>query len=326
MDRGADRDRRGRRRVQRRRRQLLDEPAAGLRARRVRQPDRGLAALGAVQPGDRLRVPAHAARRLHGGRLRARLDLRDRDAPQPGEAKRSPPPARAADPAHGRRAADAGSDLRRRRRGARGRRPPAREVRRLRMHLRDRARPDRVARRDLHRRRGQVGDRHPRSRLDARRVQHRHRRHRARPDPRRRGAARAHAPPPRLRHDGRDRLRAAGARRLARVLLVAQARLPGHEVVPASGRAQRHRRGGRHGGGLDRHRGGSPAVDRPGPDAHRGRGDERRRPLVRARRRDRPLRGARRDRGRLAAADREPPGADVGAGLPYGPPAKEPGR
>ena len=52
-------------------------------------------------PADRLRGPAHAPRRLHGRRLRRRLDLRGRRCCS-GRA-RPPAPARAADPAHGRR-------------------------------------------------------------------------------------------------------------------------------------------------------------------------------------------------------------------------------
>ena len=95
LDRRADRHRRDRRRLQRRRRELLDEPAAGLPARLGRQRHRRPAPEGALQPGDRLRGPAHAPRRLHGGRVRARLGLRDRHAAQPREAPRPPPPARA---------------------------------------------------------------------------------------------------------------------------------------------------------------------------------------------------------------------------------------
>ena len=81
LDRRADRDRRHRRRLQRRRGQLVDEPAAGLRARRPHgEPVTDVDPLGALfNPATGLRVPAHAARRLHGRRLRARLDLRDRD-------------------------------------------------------------------------------------------------------------------------------------------------------------------------------------------------------------------------------------------------------
>ena len=55
------------------------------------------------------------------------------------------------------------------------------------------------------------GDRDPRARLVPGRLQHRHRRHRARPDPRRRGAAGADPAPPLLRRDGRDRHGAAAA-------------------------------------------------------------------------------------------------------------------
>ena len=51
---------------------------------------------GPLQPGDRLRGPAHDPRRLHGRRLPRRLDLRGRDAEG---AARPPAPAGAADPA-----------------------------------------------------------------------------------------------------------------------------------------------------------------------------------------------------------------------------------
>ena len=51
---------------------------------------------------------------------------------------------------------------------------------------------------------------------------------------------------------------------LARDRLVAKARHPADAVVPARRRGLRGRRDHRDGGGLDRHRGRAPAVDRPG--------------------------------------------------------------
>ena len=89
-------DHRHRRRLLGRRRQRLDEPAAGLHPQRRRQGGRHRPAEGAVQPGDRLRGAAHDPRRLHGRRLPRRLDLRGRDAER---AARPPAPAGPADPA-----------------------------------------------------------------------------------------------------------------------------------------------------------------------------------------------------------------------------------
>ncbi len=182
---------------------------------------------------------------------------------KPERAKRSPPPARAADPADGRGDPHPGADLRRRRRGARGRRPPALEVRRLRVHLRDRARPDRVARRDLHRRRASsAGSGSPGStRCSSASA----------PTPSSPASTRS----PTTRSRPRTRCSTSPSTRWSgsaspcsplggwlALCLVAQARLPGDEVVPARGRAQRHRRGRRDGGGLDRDRGRTTAVDR----------------------------------------------------------------
>ena len=73
------------------------------------------------------------------------------------------------------------------------------------VHLQGRTRPDRVPRRDLHRRPGQGRDRDPRARLVPGRVQHEHGRHRPQPDPRGRSAARLDDAAPLLRHDGGDR-------------------------------------------------------------------------------------------------------------------------
>ena len=80
--------------------------------------------------------------------------------------------------------------LRRRRRRPRGGRPPAGEVRRLRVHRGDRAGPDRVASAGSAPTRRQVRDRDPRPRLVAGRLQHRHGRHRPRRHPRRRASRR----------------------------------------------------------------------------------------------------------------------------------------
>ena len=143
-----------------------------------------------LQPGDRLRGPAHDPRRLHGGRLPRRLDLRGRDAEGPA---RPPAPARPADPADDRLHRDADPALRRRHRGARSRRPPAGQVRRHGVHPEDRHPPDRVRRRHLHQRRGQGRDPDPRPRLLPGRLQRRHQGDRPRRHPGRRTAARQHA-------------------------------------------------------------------------------------------------------------------------------------
>ena len=99
-----------------------------------------------------------------------------------------------------------------------------------------------------------------------------------------RTAAGQHAAAPRLRRDGRDRLGAAAARALARLVVVEKARHPGDAVVPARGRDLRRRRDPGAVVRLDRDRGRAPAVDRPGLHADRGSGHRRRRPLVRLRR------------------------------------------
>ncbi len=76
-------------------------------------------------------------------------------------APRPLPPRRLHDPVRRRRDRDPDPALRRRHRCARDRRRPAGQVRGDGVRLRDRSRPDRVHRRRLHRRRGQVRDRDP---------------------------------------------------------------------------------------------------------------------------------------------------------------------
>ena len=76
-----------------------------------------------------------------------------------------------------------------------------------------------------------------------------------------------------------------GARALARDRLVAQARLPANEMVPAGGGRFRGRHGRRDGVRLDRDGGRPPAVDRLQRDAHRGCRHERRRRRDHVRRR-----------------------------------------
>ena len=211
-------DRRDRRRLQRRRRQLVDEPARGLQARRRRQRRRRRAARRPVQPGDRLRVPAHAARRLHGlsasgspPSTRSRCWLKRAPHERRHRVGFAIPFAIAA-------IADPDAALRRRHRRPRRRRPPAVEVRRHGMHPEDRARPDRVDRRHLHQTTASSRDRHPRARLAAGRLQHRTRSSPASTtspttSSRRRNTLLHLA----VRRDGRDRVRAARARRLVRL-------------------------------------------------------------------------------------------------------------
>ena len=73
-------DHRDRRGILGRRRQLLDESAAGLHPRRSRQGHRHRPGEDPLQPGDGLRGPAHDPRRLHRHRVAGRLGLRGRDA------------------------------------------------------------------------------------------------------------------------------------------------------------------------------------------------------------------------------------------------------
>ena len=140
--------------------------------------------------------------------------------------------------------------------------------------------PDRVPRRHLHLGRGQGRDPDPRPRLLPGRLQRRHRGHRARGDPRRRTAARQHPAAPRLRHDGRDRLAAAPARRLGRLRWWRRRDIPQTpwflRAVAVSGGG----RGARALVRLDRHRGRAPAVDRAGLHADRRSGDRGERDLV----------------------------------------------
>ena len=84
-----------------RRRQLLDEHAGRLQARRGRHRDRRRSGRRVLQLGGRLRGAAHDPRGVHGRRLPRGLGLRRRHAPR---APRPPSPARPADPV------DAGRD------------------------------------------------------------------------------------------------------------------------------------------------------------------------------------------------------------------------
>ena len=91
----------------------------------------------------------------------------------------------------------------------------------------------RVHRRPLHLGRRQGGDRDPRARLVPGRVQHRHRGDRPRHGAARRSAAGEHPAALGLRLHGRGRIGPDPPRALVRVRLVAQARHPADEVVPA---------------------------------------------------------------------------------------------
>ena len=316
----ADVRHRHRRRLLGRRRQLLDEPAAGLHPRRRRQSHRHRAAQGPLQHGDRLRGPAHDPRRLHGRRLPRRLDLRGRDAER---AARPPAPARPADPADDRLHRHPDPALRRRHRGARSRRPPARQVRRRWSASRRPAatRPSTSAASapptgssaaipipDLDSFLvGFSADTKVTGLNDI-------------PDDER-------PPANTLLHLAFDAmvgigtaLLALGA--LARLRLVETARHPADALVPARGRGLRRRRDPRALVRLDRHRGRPPALDRPGLHADLGSGHRGRRDLVRLRLRAAALRGDRDDRGagpaRMSRRWREG-GAERGGHRPYAP-------
>ncbi len=77
---------------------------------------------------------------------------------------------------------------------------------------------------------------------------------------------------PVVRHDGRHRIRAAGTRRLARLVLVAAPGPAGDALVPALRRGIRGRDGRRHGARLDHHRSRPSALDRVRGHEGRGRG------------------------------------------------------
>ena len=274
LDRRADRDHRARRRLLGRRRELVDEPAAGLHAR----PSGNVTDVDPLKvifnPAVPYEVPHMILAAYLVDRLPGRVGLRGRDAARPA---RPLPPARAADPADGR--------LRSRRRSSsRSATPPrARSPRTSRSSSR-RWSACRRRRRDVTeyiygrctagRRQGR--DRDPGLRLVPGRLEHRHAGHRARHRAARRPPAREHDAALGVRHDGRHLHRADRARAVARVRLVAQARHPEDALVPA------RRRGlgrGRDRGArvrLDRDRGRPPAVDRLRGDAHRGRGHRRR--------------------------------------------------
>ena len=114
-----------------------------------------------------------------------------------------------------------------------------------------------------------------------------------------------------LRRHGRYLLRAHGARRVARVRVVAQARHPADSLVPAGRRRLRGRRDHRVGMRMDRDRGRAPALDRLPGHAHRGRRDAGRR-RARQPRRGLPARRLPGDRDRARAARHGPPLAGGG--------------
>ena len=111
---------------------------------------------------------------------------------------------------------------------------------------------------------GQVyfGAVHPLVRLDLGRVQPAHHGHRLEQRARLAAAAATHAHPPELRPDGghrHDPLRAGG---VAGLVVVVPPPAAADRVVPGAGCPQRRGRDRRDGGGLGRHRGRPPAVDR----------------------------------------------------------------
>ena len=103
------------------------------------------------------------------------------------------------------------------------------------------------------------------------------------------------------------------ARAVVRVGLVAPARHPADEVVPAGGGDLRHRLGGGARVRLDRDRGRAPALDRLQRHAHRGRGDQGRRRLDHVHRHRRALRRARHGADPHVARDGAPLARERGA-------------
>ena len=104
--------------------------------------------------------------------------------------------------------------------------------------------------------------------------------------------------PPLLRHDGRGREPADPARRLVRGRLVPEEGPAPDEVVPPGGRDLGRRHGGGAGVRLDRHRGGTPALDRERLHAHLPGRDPGAGDLVGVRHHARDLCRPRSDRGR----------------------------
>ena len=251
----------------------------------------GRAAEGDLQPGRAVRGPAHDPRRLHGHRVRGGVGLRRRDA---ARAPRSLPPARPVDPAHARLHPRADPVRGRRHGGARDRQGPADQVRGHGVRADDRHARHRVPLRPLHAPGRQGRDRDPGLRLVPGRVEHRHEGDRARHRAARGPAAGQHDAALGVRHDGRDRDDADRPGGVAGVRVVAQARHPADEVVPARRRGVGRRDGGRDGVRLDRHRGRPPTVDRLRDHAHRGRRHQGGRRLGHVRAHRRPLRDPRR--------------------------------
>ena len=167
-----------------------------------------------------------------------------------------------------------------------GRRPPAGQVRRLRVHPGNRPEPDRVPRRHLHRRRGEGGDRRSPTSTPSWSA--------SAPTPSSPASTTSRStngPPPTpcstspsTRWSGSAR-RCCARRSGSAWVWWRRRDIPATPVVPARGRDLRRRRGRRALGRLDRHRGRPPAVDRLGLDADLGSGDPGRGDLVRLRRR-----------------------------------------
>ena len=161
----------------------------------------------------------------------------------------------------------------------------------------------RVHLRPLHAGRRQGRARDPRLRLLPGRLEHRHGGDRARHRAARGPATRQHDAALGLRHDGRHLHDADRARGVVRLRLVATARHPAHEMVPARGRGLRRVLGRGARVRLDRHRGRPAAVDRLQRDAHEGRRDAGRRDLGDVHHRRGALRRARCRAGDHAAGD-----------------------
>ena len=224
-----------------------------------------------------LRSRAHARRRVPGRRLPGRVGVRGRDAARP---QRPVSPARVHHPVHRRRDRDAGADVRRRHAGPLGVRERADQVRGHRARAEDVERRARDAVRAPERGRDRER-RHPDPRA-SRRSSRTRRRGRAR-------SSRAATPSP---IEDQPTIAQANTVHLAWDVMVGLGTLlfllsvwyglswlfrrdiPKIEVVPPHRRVRRRPVGHRDGGGMGRHRGRPPTVDRVRLHEGRGRRDD----------------------------------------------------
>ena len=223
--------------------------------------------VGVFQRRDPVRDRAHGARRVHGDRIPRRRRVRG------GAAARPPgplPPAGLRRPVHdcrdlGPAAGDDGGHHR-----PVHRPQPAGQVRRDGIRPRDHPRRCRMGGRDPHQRPRLLRRRRPVVRLDLGRVLAAYPGHRLGQRAPGAAAAASHAHPPELRPDGGPRLLPVRAGGVAGLVVVVPPPAAGDRVVPGALCPRRRGRGRRDGGGVGRHRGRPPAVDRlPRPAGQR---------------------------------------------------------